>query len=53
MLNAIKFLPAVNGLLLTPLSFEKLLMVNVQHRQILILRCPAIDICNIQVTTNI
>ncbi len=29
MLNAVKFLPAVNGLLLTPLSFEKLLTVNV------------------------
>jgi hypothetical protein len=28
-LNAIKFLPAVTGLLLTALSFEKLLTVNV------------------------
>jgi hypothetical protein len=28
-LNAVKFLPAVNSLLLTPLSFEKLLTVNI------------------------
>jgi hypothetical protein len=28
-LNAIKFVPAVNGLLLTPLSVKKLLTVNV------------------------
>jgi hypothetical protein len=28
-LNAVKFLPAVNGYRLTPLNFEKLLTVNV------------------------
>jgi hypothetical protein len=28
-LNAVKFLPAVNGELLTPLSLKKLLTVNV------------------------
>ncbi len=27
--NAVKFSPAVNGLLLTPLSFEKLWTINV------------------------
>ncbi len=28
-LNGVKFLPAANGWLLTPLSFEKLLTVNI------------------------
>jgi hypothetical protein len=31
MLNAVKFLPAVNGKRLTPLNFEKLLTVNVEQ----------------------
>jgi hypothetical protein len=31
-LNTVKFLPAVNGKLLTPLSFKKQLRVNVYRR---------------------
>jgi hypothetical protein len=31
-LYAVKFLPALNGLFLTPLSFKKLLTVNVKRR---------------------